>query len=135
VKRYVEEAGSAEVDSYFEDAEKGGSSIVFSVWNIGELAVVFDKYERDGLLTANKVVRTFLAEMKRLGRSRAAEVVPVAGHIVADSVALVLKHHVYVADAIQIASCKTANAGSFVTADRHLAEVAKDEGLAASLIT
>lgn len=131
----MEEAGSKKVDSYFEDAEKGGSSIVFSVWNIGELAVVFDKYERDGLLTASKVMRTFLAEMKRLGKSRAAEVVPVAGHTVADSVAQVLKHHIYLADALQIASCKTADAGSFVTADRRLAEVAMAEGLAASLVT
>jgi hypothetical protein len=40
---------------------------------VGELAVVFDKYERDGLLEAKRVMMTFLEEMKRLGKSRAAE--------------------------------------------------------------
>lgn len=134
-KRYVEEAGSQEVDAFFEDAEKRGFSLFFSTWNIGELAVVFDKYEREGLLSAVQVMTTFLAEMKRLAKSRAAAVVPATGRHIADSVAYVLKHHIYIADALQIASCKSAGADRIVTADKRLAEAARDEGLDVTIIS
>ena len=40
---------------------------------MGELAVAFDKYEREGLQDAKQVMVTFLEETKRLGTSRAAE--------------------------------------------------------------
>jgi predicted nucleic acid-binding protein len=134
-KRYVQEEGSRAVDSIFEDAEKGEASIFFSLWNIGELAVVLEKYERDGLLEAKTVMMTFLGEMKRLGKSKAAEVVPIPGSMMADAIAYALKHHVYVADALQVASCKSSPGARFVTADRRLAGVARDEGLDTSLVS
>lgn len=133
-KRYVEEEGSEKVDSIFTDAEKGEVTLIFSLWNVGELAVVFDKYERDGLLEARTVMKTFLGEMKRLGKSRSADVIPVAGALMADAIAYTLKHHLYIADSLQIASSKTAEASKFVTADRLLAQVARDEGLDAVLV-
>jgi uncharacterized protein len=133
-KRYVEEEGSDKMDQIFEAAEKGDESIFFSTWNVGELAVVFDKYQREGLLEAKLVMITFLEEMKRLGKSRAAEVVNVTGSAIAEAVSLTLKHHVYVADALQVVSCQTATAAGFVTADRRLAAIAKDEGLKVTLV-
>ena len=132
-KRYVQEPGTDEMDSIFEDAEKGDSSVVFSVWNIGELAVVLDKYERRGLLTARDVMMRFLGETKRLAKARSAEVVPVSGETMATATAYALEHHVYVADALQIASCK-ASAATFVTSDRRLSNVAAKEGLATKLL-
>jgi uncharacterized protein len=133
-KRYVQEDGSDRMDQIFERAEKGQESLFFSTWNVGELAAVFDKYEREGLLEAKTVMMTFLGEVKRLGKSRSAGVVPVSGSLIAEAVALTFKHHIYVADSIQVASCQTVKDAGFVTADRRLADVARDEGLKAALI-
>lgn len=133
-KRYVQEEGSDRMDQIFERAEKGEESVFFSTWNVGELAVVFDKYEREGLLEAKPVMMTFLKEVKRLGKSRAAEVVPVSGSVIADAVTLTFKHHVYMADALQVVSCQTVAGAGFVTADRRLAGIARDEGLRATLV-
>jgi hypothetical protein len=63
--------------------------------------VVFDKYERDGLLEARTVTKTFLGEMKRLGRARSADVVSVAGALMVDAIAYTLKHHLYIADSLR----------------------------------
>jgi predicted nucleic acid-binding protein len=46
-----------------------------------------------------------------------------------ESVKLVFKYHLYMADAIQIISAKQANARNLVTGDRRLAEVSMVEGL------
>jgi uncharacterized protein len=133
-KRYVQERGSDRMDQIFERAEKGEEPVFFSMWNVGELAVVFDKYEREGLLEAKQVMMTFLKEMKRLGKSRAAEVVTVSGLLMAEAVALTFKHHAYVADALQVVSSRTVADAGFVTADHRLAGIAKDEGLQVTLI-
>ena len=71
-KRYVQERGSESMDKIFESAEKGEEPVFFSMWNVGELAVMFDKYEQEGLLEAKQVMMTFLEEMRRLSKSRAA---------------------------------------------------------------
>jgi len=133
-KRYVQEEGSDRMDRIFERAEKGEEPVFFSMWNVGELAVVFDKYEREGLMKAKPVMTTFLEETKRLGKSRAAEVVPVSGPLIAQAVSLTLKHHVYIADTLQVVSCLTVAGAGFVTADRRLAGIAKDEGLKVTLV-
>lgn len=133
-KRYVEEEGSDKMDQIFEAAEKGEDSVFLSTWNVGELAVVFDKYEREGLLEAKPVMMTFLAEMKRLAKSRAVELVQVSGSVIAEAVALTFKHHIYVADAVQVVSCQAVAGAEFVTADRRLASIAKEEGLKATLV-
>jgi len=133
-KRYVQEEGSEAMDRIFERAEKGEESVFFSTWNVGELAVVFDKYEREGLLEARQVLMTFLEEVKRLGKSKAAEVVPVSGSVIADAVILTFRHHAYVADALQVVSCQTVTGAGFVTADRRLASIGREEGLKVTLV-
>jgi len=50
VKRYVTEPGTETVDSIYEEAHKGYATIGFSLWNVGEASVVFDKYEKMGLV-------------------------------------------------------------------------------------
>lgn len=133
-KRYVTEKGSETMDRVFERAEKGEEPLFFSTWNVGELAAVFDKYEREGLLEAKKVMTTFLEEVKRLGKSRMAEVVPVSGSVIADAVTLTTRHHVYVADALQVVSCRTVSGARLVTADPRLAGIAGEEGLEVSVV-
>jgi predicted nucleic acid-binding protein len=44
------------------------------------------------------------------------------------------KHHAYVADALQVVSCQTEGGAGFVTADRRLAGIARDEGLKVTLV-
>jgi len=46
VKRYVSERGSESIDQIFTNAHSGEATIASSYWNVGEAAVVFDKYGR-----------------------------------------------------------------------------------------
>ena len=133
VKRYVEEPGSEVVDEVFSRAHAGEVTIVLSYWNVGEAAVVFDKYEKRVGLDAAGVLRTMLRELRMLARARSAILVGVTPRILRRAVVLVLKHHVYVADALQVASAKRAGARRFLTGDEELAEVAEAEGLEVTL--
>ncbi|MEM1509190.1 MAG: type II toxin-antitoxin system VapC family toxin [Thermofilaceae archaeon] len=128
IKRYVEEQGSRTVDDLFNRAHKGSVAIILSYWNIGEAAVVFDKYERLGL-KSTEVFKVMLRELRMLLRTRSAILVNVTPRIIRESVKLVFKHHLYIADAIQITSAKQANARILVTGDARLAEACRAEGL------
>ncbi|HLH86539.1 MAG TPA: hypothetical protein VKU79_06735, partial [Thermoplasmataceae archaeon] len=46
IKRYVKEENSNLADSYFHQAQRGETVICLSEINLGEAAVVFDKYSR-----------------------------------------------------------------------------------------
>lgn len=129
VKRYVSELGSKIVDDLFDKAHKGSVTIVFSYWNVGEATVVFDKYGEKLGLKSSEVFKTMLRELRMLCRARSAIIVNVTPKTIRESVKLVFKYHLYVADAIQIISAKQANARNLVTGDRRLAEVSMVEGL------
>jgi Predicted nucleic acid-binding protein, contains PIN domain len=131
VKRYVEEPGSRVVDEIYRSAYKGVAVLAFSYWNIAEAAVVFDKYERKLGLEARELLRNLLRESATLSRLRRLVLVSVSPSLLQASVKLVLKHHIYVADALQVASAKSLNSYRFVTGDRDLARVAENEGLKA----
>ena len=49
IKRYILEEYSEHVDRLYREAHAGRVRIGFSIWNIGEVAVVLDKYERGEL--------------------------------------------------------------------------------------
>ena len=67
VKRYLLEPGTEIVDSIYKDAHRREVLIGFSSWNIGEASVVFDKYERMGVINeARKVFEKFLLESRTL---------------------------------------------------------------------
>uniref|UniRef100_A0A7J3X843 PIN domain-containing protein n=1 Tax=Thermofilum pendens TaxID=2269 RepID=A0A7J3X843_THEPE len=131
VKRYVEEPGSRVVDEIYRSAYKGVAVLAFSYWNIAEAAAVFDKYERKLGLEARELLRNLLRESATLSRLRRLVLVSVSPSLLQASVKLVLKHHIYVADALQVASAKSLNSYRFVTGDRDLARVAENEGLKA----
>jgi predicted nucleic acid-binding protein len=131
VKRYVEEPGSETVDAIYADAYRGVKALSFSYWNIAEAAVVFDRYARRLGLDARKVVRGMLREATTLSRLHRLLVVGVSPSILRASIELVLKHHIYVADALQVASAKGVGSSKVVTGDRVLASVAEAEGLKA----
>ena len=47
---------------------------------------------------------------------------------------MVLRHHVYVVDALQIATCKYVKCETLYTADKKLAEAAEAENIASVLL-
>ena len=129
VKRCVEEPGSEVVDDIYEDAYRGVKTLSFSYWNIAESVVVFGKYARMLGLDVKRVMRDMLGEFTTLSRLHRLVVISVSPSILRTSIELVLKHHIYVADALQIASAKKANSSIMVTGDRELVNIAEAEGL------
>ncbi len=60
--------------------------------------------------------------------------VSLGGKILRGSIAVVLRHHIYVVDALQIATCKYVRCESLYTADKKLAEAAETENVALVLL-
>jgi predicted nucleic acid-binding protein len=46
-----------------------------------------------------------------------------------ETIKLILRYHIYVADALQIASAKAVKSTAFVTGDKKLISIAEKEGL------
>jgi len=134
VKRYVEEPGSADVDAVFSSAYNGRAEVCLSHWNVLEALVVFDKYSRRLGIDAKQTSRLMLRELKTLLRLRSARLVGVTSSVIKRSMKLVLDHHIYSADAIQVVSAQICGCTRFVTADRRLGEVAGEEGLSVILV-
>ncbi|MGB9729604.1 MAG: type II toxin-antitoxin system VapC family toxin [Thermoprotei archaeon] len=129
VKRYVVEHGSEVVDEVFRDAYRGLAVASFSYWNIAEVAVVFDKYGKILGLNTRELTRNMLREIKTLNRLQKLRVVGITPTLIKNSIQLVFKHHIYVADALQIVSAKTVGSSKFLTGDKKLAKIAEQEGL------
>jgi len=63
VKRYVIEEETDRIDKIYGKALAGKIRLSFSVWNIGETAVVLDKYHRRDILgNAKEVFSKFIGE-------------------------------------------------------------------------
>lgn len=132
VKRYINEAGTETMDLVFEDAKAGCIKIFFSIWNVGEVLGIFDRYKRRKLINGGEfkgVVGKFTNEFTKLAKLRYLDVVPLYTSIIVDAIKIVLESHVYVADAIQIISSKNSNCEIFLTADWKLVKVARSIGL------
>jgi predicted nucleic acid-binding protein len=132
VKRYVEEAGSEKVCELYDSTLAGELTLSFSVWNIGEVLGVLDKYRRRGWLGDGDyaAARTmFIGETVRLLKLRLLLFVPVHVRLLASAWELVEKHHIYKADALQIVSAKHANASEMYTGDEDLRRAAAAEGV------
>ncbi|MET1160548.1 MAG: type II toxin-antitoxin system VapC family toxin [Thermoprotei archaeon] len=129
VKRYVTERGSDVVDGIFRDAYRGIVMISTSYWNLGEAVAVFDKYERRLGVNARELMKNMLREVRTLRRLGKFLVIGITPSILRKSLELILKHHIYVADAIQIITAKMVKRAIFVTADKELANIAKMEDL------
>ncbi|MFN3384709.1 MAG: type II toxin-antitoxin system VapC family toxin, partial [Archaeoglobaceae archaeon] len=93
----------------------------FSVWNVGEVAVVLDKYEKRGIIKdAKDVFSKFIGESHLLSKLNQLKIVPMSFKVVMDAVNYVFKHGIYMADAVQIASAK--NFDALLTYDKKLAQ-------------
>ncbi len=137
VKRYVLESGSDVVRGVFRRAYSGEELVAFSVWNIGEVLGALDRARRIGRLDPSKyrIVRNrFLREVKRMLKLGILLVVPIKHKLLTRSWRIVEKHHIYVADALQIAAAQWVGADTFLTGDRRLHEVAVSENLKSQLL-
>jgi predicted nucleic acid-binding protein len=137
VKRYVREEGSREVSELYERALDGDLKLAFSIWNVGEALVVFDKYRRRGILSSegfSTVLSNFRRETRRLLKLGLLKVVPVRNRLLIESWKLITRYGVYVADALQIVSARRAGADLLVTGDRRLASVAEAEGVKSMVV-
>jgi len=132
VKRYVEERGSSLLDRIYANAEAGEHRIATSLWNVGEVLGVLDTY-RSRKLIDNRAFQeslvSFLAESLKMIRLGSMEIIPVTADLLTETYDLILKHHIYQADALQVAACRIANCKIFLSADSRLLEVARGESL------
>jgi len=132
VKRYIEERGSDAVHKVYESSLRRELHIAFSAWNIGETMVALGKYLSRNYISEQEY-RTakyfFISELTRFSKLKLLKLIPVKTKIITDSIILIEKHRLYVADAIQILSAKEAGSDEFYTADKKLHEAAVSEGL------
>lgn len=138
VKRYILEHGSDEVAALYSRAWGGDVKLSFSLWNIGEALGVFDKYHRRGWIAASdyKLVKgRFLDEVVRMLKLGVLKLVPLRLSIVVDTWRLIEEHHIYEADALQVASAKYVKADEFYTADEELCDIAATQGFKAKRLT
>jgi len=132
VKRYIKEPGSELVRSFYLKAYSGDIKLSYSIWNIGEVLGVIDRARRTDRLDENsfRIVKArFLNETRSATKLGLAAVCPVRTRILVETWRLIEKHHVYEADALQVATAKHLNAGEFLTADYILHEMAQKENL------
>jgi predicted nucleic acid-binding protein len=134
VKRYLNEAGTSSADEVFKNASARNTTVCFSTWNIGEVIGVFDKYERRGLIKRGPTVDRFMNELVRLTNTGSLETCDVSLSMILDAIGYVIRYHLYLAGAIQIASCKELKCGTFLTADRELHRVAGRESINSKLL-
>lgn len=134
VKRYVQEQGSEIVDELYEIAELGNMQIFFSLWNVGEVLGTLDRYLSRRAVGPDEfeaILSTFIAESIKLGRLGSLSIVPLSAQNLVESWLLVLRQHIYEADALQISTAKFSGCDLLLTADRELADACKREGLVA----
>ncbi len=129
VKRYVNEDGTDITDSYFQLAHQGETVFCISEINLGEAAVVFDKYARKFGLDAMNRFQAMSRELNVLERSNSVEIFPVTSQIIRKAIKVVFEQHVYIVDAIQLETCIEAKGDKFFTADVELNTIAKKLGI------
>ncbi|ASI98743.1 type II toxin-antitoxin system VapC family toxin [Thermococcus celer] len=137
LKRYVLEKGTEEVERLFRDAYSKRVVLIMSAWNLGEAVGVLDRKRRRGDMeddVFNSLKVALLGDVKRMVALGIMKLVPVHTMLLVTAWELIEKHHVYQADALQIASARYESAQEFYTADRKLHAVALAEGLNSILL-
>ncbi len=132
VKRYILEPGTDEIKEIYHKALNGDVNLSFSVWNIGEVLGVFDKYYRRKWISKqdHKIARQqFIGETLRLLKLRLLKLVPVKTRLLMETWILIERYHLYEADALQIVSSKYVGADKLYTGDKQVYNVAIKEGI------
>jgi predicted nucleic acid-binding protein len=130
LKRYLTEEGSALVDLLYRQAERGDITLGFSVWNIGEVIGVLDRYITRDLLEKDEYQKTlglFYRESEKHVKLGSLIIEPVDHGVLVNAWVLLVKYHIYVADALQLSTARRLEAEVFVSADTLLAGKAGQE--------
>jgi predicted nucleic acid-binding protein len=133
VKRYVEEKGSAIIDRTDDAAETGILKVHFSIWNVGEVLGALDRYVTRKILEEDEFrtsVSDFLSESIKLGKLGTLVVSPLASHVLTEAWLILVRQHIYEADALQVATAKSLNCDVLLTADRSLVDTCRRESVA-----
>jgi predicted nucleic acid-binding protein len=133
VKRYIEEKGSESIDAVYAGLEKEGSlRAAFSSWNVGEVFGAIDGRKQRGDLddrSMAEAVKLFVGETRKFVAMRKLMVLPIDGITLEESRDLIVKHHIYQADALQLATARRSGSTMILTADRKLVACAESEGM------
>jgi len=132
LKRYVAEPGSDVVETIYRAADAGRVQLVCSLWTLGECLGVLDRLDRQGRLPAGGLAkgrRALLGESARLTRLGMLTVAPLGARLVRKAWGLLLRYHIYQADAVQVATALVRKVDALVTADGQVARAATAEGL------
>jgi predicted nucleic acid-binding protein len=130
----VQEPGTQAIDLIFDKASAGAMIIATSAWNLGEAFGVLDYRHRRRLLTEREsrlVVQSLTSEVLRLMQTGAMQVYPVRTSLLAETWTVVLAHHLYQADALQIVTCNDSRSMILITGDEALRRVSESFGLKA----
>jgi predicted nucleic acid-binding protein len=84
--------------------------------------------------SAQSAVSLMLREVRTLARLGSLRLVPLTSRILKDSISVALRRHIYIADALQVASCAHVRCDVLYTADSELAKAATSEGLRVVMI-
>lgn len=137
VKRYVKEAGSAEVKETYLRAYSGDRTLAYSIWNIGEVLGALDRAARMKRLEAEDHATArirFVSETRRMAKRGMASIVSVKSSILGDAWRLLEEKHLYEADALQLATANHVKADSFLTADSGLHGAAREMDFNSTLL-
>ncbi len=132
VKRYVYETGSEFIRTQYNEVYLGNVLLSFNVWNIGEVIGVFDRAHRQKRITSkqlNEVMGRFSNETARLKKIDRIRIITLSESILESSWDVVIKHHIYVANALQIISAIEVGCNEFYTGDEKLHKLALSSGL------
>ena len=133
VKRYLKEIGSESMDFLYDGLEKEEEFellLSFSSWNVGEVFGAIDTRQQRGDIDKKSMMKAlsfFSRETKKFVAMRRMEILPIGSRVLTRCRDLVLKYHIYQADALQLASAKQAGAQLFISADKKLVDCAKSE--------
>ena len=134
VKRYIGEKGSEVMDRVYERSEAGSVTVAFSVWNIGETIGVLDRYHSRKLITQKEfesALSDLIGESTKMLRLNSLLLLPVTSRSMVESWRLIMTHHIYEADALQLSSCQEAGCQLFLSADNALIHAVRNEGIEA----
>lgn len=91
--------------------------LAVSVFNFGEVASALDKKSRCGELLGDvKTVISLITRGKTLTRLGNFVVALLVGGVLKDAISISLNHHIYIVDALQVATCRYVRCTSFYTA-------------------
>lgn len=138
LKRYVTEPGTQTTDVIFDKAETGALTLTISLWNIGEVLGVLDERRRKKWLTEEEFaqsLKNLADELVKLMRLRVLQFIPILSSILIETWSLIMSHHIYEVDALQITSCIHSQSNAIISSDKKLVETSRKLGLMAYHVT